>query len=137
MTEYEIPDHHQITRYCTPDRVNHGSSINEDEIRYQAFVPRARDKNRLSMNWLAAFSECPMVALHCIRCFFGKVFELKGDGRFVVLDVQDIKDVIRATRNAPSVVSNPTAKDPSHVRVTGFDLYEMQVATDLVLQSQI
>ena len=131
MTAYEVPDHHEITRYCPEYRVHHGSSIDEDAIRYQAFVPRPRDNNRLSVSWLETFSGCPMIALHCIRSFFGKVFGLEEDGRFVVLNVRDVKEVIRAARNIPLVVSDPTPEDPSHVQVAGFEIDKVQVATDL------
>ena len=83
------------------------------------------------MNWLEVFSGCQMVALHCIRCFYGKTFTLRANGRFVVLKTQHVKDVISALGHVPEVFSTPTAEDPSHILVTGFDPDPMQVATDL------
>ena len=84
------------------------------------------------MDWLEVFSAYPIVALHCIRSFYGKVFTLEPNGRFVVLNVQHVKDVIRAAGNCPTVVSAPTAEDPSHTLAGRVEPDPMQVATDLV-----
>ena len=103
-------------------------------ILFEAFLPRRRDKGQLSMNWLEVFSTTQWVALHCIRCFYGKVFTLEHNGRFVVLNVQQVKDVIMAAGNVPTVVSAPTAEDPSHTLVGRVEHDPMQVATDLVTE---
>ena len=131
MNAHQIPNDHRVARYCTPDRVRRGASVNDDVIRYGAFMPRQKDQGRLSSDWLEVFGRSQIVALHCIRCFFGKTFGLKGDGRFVVLGIEEVKEVIRATGNSPAVVSDPTPENPSHALLTGFELEAMQVAIDL------
>lgn len=133
MTPHNVPDEHRIARYCTPSNVSRGSSLSNDTVHFEAFIPKSLDQNRLSMNWLETFSSNQMIALHCIRCFYGKAFDLRRNGRFVVLETQDVKGVISAMGQTPAVFSDPTEENPSHilVLVDGSDPDLMQVAMDL------
>ncbi len=105
MSCKDIPNHHHVLRYCSPNKVQKNGKIAES-----AFY-LSPDNDYLSVNWLEHFKvESINEQVQEIRNTVNKKLKLKKNGRFAKLNVGEIKNKINGSR----VKHIPERNDPSH-----------------------
>ena len=107
-----IPDNNHIARLCFPKHVDN------EQIQATAFMLRASDDGRLSVNWLE-FLNCPsreseieeMQKVYCAK------LNVKPRAKIAVLNVGDVRNkVLTESQDGRNleVLHNPSMNDPSH-----------------------
>ena len=124
MKDDPVPDDHHVSRYCSPDRVL------DDRPLASAFEI-SEGLDYLSVNWLEYWGLSDLHAeLDRVRDEF--VLQVSRNGRFVVLEVSQIKTAVsQVARRPASVTHQPTPEMASHAGVFGYLHSEREVATIL------
>jgi len=123
MPEVVIEDHHFIARYCKASVIRQGLPSSD------AFYLR-KNESYLSVNWLEYFGELTKSqAIEYVRqAFLDKGYRIRLSGRFVSLQISQVKNIISRHSHQPaSIVHLPGKRDPSHCGVYG---YTGHAATD-------
>lgn len=98
-----------------------------------AFRPR-EGEDYLSVNWLEFF-ETPNLstAVQMVRTVFdSKGYRTRPNGRFVALNVRDIKSVARASGESSLDVEHvPLADDESHAGIIGYTVDDFEIAVEI------
>lgn len=77
----------------------------------------------LSVNWLECFDTQDLAqAIDCVRQVFRKKgFRISSSGKFVSLQVRNVKDVVSSHSHIPAqIIHKPGKNDPSYCRVLGY-----------------
>ena len=115
MTGDPIPESDNVSRYCSPLRVDdRGMPLP------QAFQLR-RGEGSLSVNWLEYFTTGDLsIAIDMVRAaFHDRGFSLRPNGRFAVLNVAEVKAVGRENSISLLVQHDPRPDDGSHASILG------------------
>ena len=117
MNKDAIPDTYHVSGYGRP------ATIQDGRIMPAAFKFRDNE-DYISVNWL----EYPMApdwdsAINMIReALYRKNFSIKHNGKFVVLNVGDIKEIVHKFIGVvPKVEHLPTEYDASHAGIFRFN----------------
>lgn len=126
-----LPDQHHISRYCKPVTIADGKPTGA------SFMLRPVD-DFLSVNWLEYFGNIDQDSQidkvrECIE------LSLAASGLFAILNVGEIiAKVLNECEKQISVKQEPTAVDPSHCGIYGYQHEDDMVAdliSDLVLKT--
>ena len=109
MTGDPLPDSDHVSRYCRPGTIEQGRAGPD------AFMPRIGEAY-LSVNWLEVFDAVDVAtAVELMRAVVSQSFDVRPNGRFVVLSVGDAKRGIRDSAGLRLRIEHlPTAVDQSH-----------------------
>lgn len=124
-----IPNEHHVSRYCKP------STVEGDIVMASAFQLKP-DEEYLSVNWLEYFGlQDVEQAIQRVRLAFQqKGYDVRKNGRFAVLSVDEVSRVIRQTFNRSLTIEHrPTCRDPSHAGISGYGVEDMEIAAELCL----
>ena len=123
-----LPAEHHIARYCGPVKVG-----TDGLPTTAAFEPKS-GADHLSVNWLEYFQSSDKD--HCIaqirQAFLDRPYELKSDGRFVVLNVDHAKQKVRTGAGKDiRILHWPGNRNQSHSGIFDYASEDLQVALDL------
>ena len=119
MQYARIDETHHISRYCKP------SSIDKEKQLPLASAFKLREgEEYLSVNWLEYFeAEDLNQAIDFVRqAFRDKNYSVKHNGRFALLRVKEVKNMILGLRYLPS------KNDPSHSGIFGYTASDRLIA---------
>lgn len=125
----EIDGKYHISRYCKP------SSIDPDGQPYASAFELREDRDEyLSVNWLEYFETHEMgQAIDCVRqAFLSKGFSIKTNGRFALLRVGEVVELISGlSSNSSRIKYLPVKDDPSHCGVFGYTALDEEIALEI------
>ena len=126
MNSKTLDDEDHVSRYCSPRTIDKGV------LTGMSFLPRSTD-DYLSVNWLEYFKE-PSFASAIVKIrdvFYSKQFNIKPDGKFAIINVQEIKFAgLSANRNL-QIERKPFRGDKSHTGIIGYTEIDLEIAEDL------
>jgi len=107
-----IPDNNHIARLCFPKHVDN------EQIQATAFMLRASDDGRLSVNWLEFLNrpsrESEIKEIQKVYC---AKLNVKPRAKIAVLNVGNVRNKVLSEsqdRRNLEVLHNPSTNDPSH-----------------------
>lgn len=126
-----LPGGDEVARYCKPNDYD----LAEDKPRVTAFIRRETEDD-ISVNRLQFFLGHGRVgSVDCIRSEVGKHYELRRNGRFVVLNVTSAKTAAHSKGFTIDIIYTPKPSRPSHSSIvnlpTGY-VQEVRLATALL-----
>ncbi len=127
MNGKPLPDDDHVIRYCKP------TAVEDDLPSVSAFKIRANE-DHLSVNWLEYFGvlDRPTAVQRIREAFHAKGFQLRKNGRFAVLNVDDIRSIAQdIAYNSLRVEHLPLEDDPSHAGILGYSPEDIAIATEI------
>ena len=126
-----LPDGDEIARYCKPSEYD----LDLSEPTFLAFM-RRNNENDVSVNRLQYFNGHNRAgAVDCTRREVGAYYELRPNGRFVVLSVSRAKAAAKRVGFDIGIIYSPKPSSPSHSSIidlpTDYD-DEVKLATALL-----
>ena len=106
----KLPSSDDIARYCKPTAYD----VSEDTPLVGAFLRRPNEPD-LSVDRLQAYQEADrLTAIGLIREAVGDQYELRPNGRFVVLHVANVQSVAQQEGCDVGIIYTPKPSQPSH-----------------------
>ena len=106
----KLPSNDDIARYCKPSEYDLGANM----PLVGAFL-RRQDEPDLSVNRLQFFQGAnKSSAVDCIRAEVGTHYQLRPNGRFVVLNVGDVQSAAKQKGHDVNIIFTPEPLRPSH-----------------------
>ena len=128
MKTNQLPDDHHLSRYCKP------SALGKDGLPLAAAFILRKDETCLSVNWLEYYGlESVEYCVEMVRrTFAAKGFNLRPNGRFVVITVDSAKEAIKAATGTLGRVDHcPLPNDQSHACLSGYSSGDLAAALEL------
>ena len=129
MTEPQVPDDDNLSRYCKPSYVD-GNGL----PMVSAFELKKEGEEYLSVNWLEYFDAPDRAAAvnEVRRAFLDKGYGLRKNGRFAVFNVGAAKTAVREGAGRTLRIDHvPLDDDLSHAGVFGYTEDDFAVAVEL------
>ncbi len=112
-----LPDTDHVSRYCKP------SAVDEDGLPTEQAFSLRQGEDHLSVNWLEYFGQPSLEkAVKGVRqAFREKGYQVARSGRFAVLNVRAAKEAGERGNRLLAIERMPTAEDPSHAGISGYE----------------
>ena len=128
MSSLEIGEDHHVARYCKP------SAIGDDGLPLATAFELRDGEDHLSVNWLEFFKTTDLFqAIDFVRqAFRKKKFRVSSNGKFIMLQVSSVKEVILRNSDLPAkIIHLPEQNDPSHSGVFGYTASDELISTEI------